>query len=64
MTSILHSYQNGNTLVNLYNDGTKTREYEGEPKPVFPESIDVKITNYCDAGCTFCHEKSTRLGNC
>ena len=28
----------------------------------FPESLDVKITNYCDLGCKFCHESSTVEG--
>lgn len=59
---VLSSYQNGNTQVTLYDDGSKEREYEGIPQPLFPESIDVKITNYCDAGCSFCHEKSTTQG--
>jgi hypothetical protein len=60
--NILHSYQNGNTRVCLYEDGTKERTFDGTPSPTHPESIDVKITNYCDAGCSFCHEKSTVKG--
>lgn len=59
---ILHSYTNGNTNVVLYSDGTKERTFEGTPEVIHPESIDVKITNYCDAGCSFCHETSTRAG--
>lgn len=59
----LYQYDNGNTAVKLYEDGSKERTFEGDPHPVFPESIDIKITNYCDAGCSFCHEKSTTLGN-
>jgi len=43
-------------------DGSKIRSWEGEAKPLFPESIDLKITDYCDAGCAYCHEKSTRRG--
>jgi len=61
MTTI-NQYQNGNTTVTLYDDGTKIREYENIPKVVFPESIDVKITDYCDLGCSYCHESSTRAG--
>jgi organic radical activating enzyme len=60
---ILFSYLNGNTKVTLYEDGTKERVYSEKPVPEFPESIDVKITNYCDAGCSFCHEKSTIRGS-
>lgn len=55
-------YQNGNTTVTILEDGTKVREYDGDPYIVHPESIDVKITNYCDMGCTYCHESSTRAG--
>lgn len=60
--TIINSYYNGNCEVTLHSDGTKVREYEGNPMPVYPESIDVKITNWCDAGCAWCHEKSTKRG--
>ena len=43
-------------------DGTKIREFEDEAIIVHPESIDVKITNYCDMGCEYCHENSTIKG--
>lgn len=59
---LLHSYTNGNTKVSIYNDGTKVREYEDAPCPSHPESMDVKITNYCDGGCRWCHEKSSTTG--
>jgi hypothetical protein len=59
---ILHQYDNGNTQVVLYDDGSKERRFTGIAQPVHPESLDVKITNYCDAGCSYCHEKSTKLG--
>ena len=58
----MYQYANGNTTVSIYRDGTKTREWEGDASPVFPESIDLKITDYCDAGCAYCHEQSTRRG--
>jgi hypothetical protein len=60
--TIINTYKNGNTSVTLFNDGTKVREYEGIPDIVHPESIDVKITNYCDLGCAYCHESSTTEG--
>ena len=28
----------------------------------FPENADIKITDYCDAGCAYCHENSTVKG--
>lgn len=65
MSELLQSYRNGNYDVSIYSDGTKIRSYDQEPlKPEFPESMDVKITNYCDnPNCvTFCHEKSNLLG--
>ena len=55
-------YQNGNTTVTIMNDGTKIREYENAPEILHPESIDVKITDYCDMGCAYCHESSTTKG--
>lgn len=60
----LAEYQNGNCRVQLYADGSKVRSWpDGEsPRPEFPESVDLKITDYCDAGCPFCHESSTKRG--
>tara|TARA_R110000772_G_scaffold123662_2_gene230064 strand:+ start:8442 stop:9341 length:900 start_codon:yes stop_codon:yes gene_type:complete len=58
------SYKNGNTTVTIEKDGTKTREYYGTPELVFPESMDLKITNYCDLSnhCKWCHENSDKDG--
>lgn len=58
------SYVNGNTIVVLYDDGTKERYIRaGEaPHPEFPESIDIKITNKCDAECPMCAECSSPNG--
>jgi hypothetical protein len=62
MTDILHTYLNGNTTVSIHSDGTKVRSCDGEPRPVHPESMDIKITNACDGGCAYCHEKSVPSG--
>ena len=61
---ILSKYNNGNTVVTIFEDGTKIREFEDGVKPFsdFPESIDIKLTNKCDLGCNFCHEKSNING--
>lgn len=61
---LLNSYKNGNVLVTIYTDGTKVQEWpDGEaPKPIFPNSFDLKITDYCDLNCVFCHEMSTTRG--
>lgn len=60
----MYTYQNGNCTVSLYRDGRKVREWPDgeEPKPEFPESVDLKITNYCTVGCPYCHESSTPKG--
>jgi len=57
MAKLLHKYINWWYKVLLYEDGTKIWEWEG--KREFPDSMDVKITNYCDANCSYCHEEST-----
>lgn len=31
-------------------------------KVMHPENIDIKLTDYCNCGCSFCHEKSTPNG--
>lgn len=57
-------YQNGNYVVMIdLDNGTKIRKNDldfFEPNTV--ESMDIKITNSCDMGCPFCHEKSVVNG--
>lgn len=61
---LLYKYRNGNYNVSLFEDGTKVRfTMDDEFNAEFPENIDMKITNYCDVGCAFCHENSTTKGN-
>lgn len=60
---VLHRYINGNTKITLYDDGSRHRVFEGIAAPEEPDSIDVKITNYCEPTennpiCSFCHESS------
>lgn len=64
MSNVLGTYVNGNTIVAMYDDGTKVRYTKtGEkPAPEYPESIDLKITNMCDLGCSFCAEHSSPDG--
>lgn len=56
-------YRNGGNEVVLHSDGSKVRR-TADPSvpPSHPESIDWKITDWCDAGCAWCHESSTRRG--
>lgn len=63
---ILHTYQNENHFTSILEDGTRIRETIDDQDTrfsfVFPENADVKITNYCNAGCKFCHEGSSIEG--
>lgn len=61
------NYKNGPVSVTIYDDGTKIREWDDEkygiePELEFPESADIKVTNFCDAGCFMCHEQSGLQG--
>lgn len=63
MNRMIGNYRNGNYEVIIYEDGTKIRETEDDNFVAsFPECMDVKITNYCDMGCPYCHEDSTKEG--
>lgn len=59
---LLNSRLNGGYVISIFDDGTKLRSQAYPVPPIFPESIDLKITDYCDAGCPWCHERSTRRG--
>lgn len=57
---LLASYLNGNYVVRLYEDGTKIKDTKDDKFVAsFPDSMDVKITNYCDLNCPMCHEVSS-----
>lgn len=59
----LASYRNGGYEVSVLSDGTKIREeLDASLPPVLPEQMDLKITDWCDAGCAWCHEQSTTKG--
>lgn len=60
---LLGRYKNGNFVTTILSDGTKIRETKDDKFiPAFAENMDVKICNYCDMGCKFCHEGSTING--
>ena len=62
-SKILYQYKNGNYFVTIYPDGTKIRKtMDDDFIPIFPESIDIKITNYCENNCPMCHESSNING--
>lgn len=61
--NLLGIYKNGNFITKIFLDGTKIRETEDDEFiPDFAENMDIKISNYCDMGCKFCHEGSTKNG--
>lgn len=60
---LLNRYTNGNYKVSIYDDGTKVR-YSNDDyfNAIFPENIDLKITNWCNQNCPMCHENSSEYG--
>ena len=62
--NLIGYYTNGNTIVEIHKDGTKIRYVPDDAPalPVYPESIDMKISNRCDIGCPICHEQSVNNG--
>lgn len=60
---VLAFYKNGNYTVRLFCDGTKIKTTaEDSFRADFPDSIDLKITDYCDLACPMCHECSSTSG--
>ncbi len=62
---IIGQYKNGNYSVVLLDDGTKIKiqlDDNADFIPSRPESIDLKITDKCSMGCSFCYENCTQNG--
>jgi len=60
---VLGSYTNGNYICTIFTDGTKVRENDLDNlTPEFAESCDIKITDFCNMNCQFCHEDSSLNG--
>ena len=57
-------YTNNNYTVTIYSDGTKIRQYDDgvTPDPIFPEAIDINITNRCNNNCKYCYNNSISTG--
>ena len=56
---LINTYKNWDSIVSIYSDWTKVRDAELWCYIEYPESMDLKITNYCWAWCVRCHEQST-----
>lgn len=64
-------YINGNSTVELFEDGTRVIKYEDTLQLDYPLNIDIRVTTQCAFGynpetgvafCTFCHESATTNG--
>lgn len=61
--TLLGRYKNGNYWVAIFDDGTKVRSVEDDDFcPAFAENCDVKLTDCCDGGCSWCYEGCTPNG--
>ena len=69
--SKLIEYQNGNTTVQLFEDGTRILEFDGCMKLDTPLNIDIRVSTKCSFGfnpetgksvCGFCHETNLTNG--
>ena len=68
----MYQYTNGNALINLESDGTRTIEYDGALNLDYPLNLDIRVQSICPLGynpktgkavCSFCHESATTDGN-
>lgn len=68
---VIHDYDSSTAIEKgvvttfNYNDGVKVRynmEGNGEVYLSVPELVDIKITDYCPYGCSYCYQNSTEQG--
>lgn len=68
----MYQYQNGNSIVNLFDDGTRVIHYEDKLNLEFPLNIDIRVSSKCTFGynpktnkafCDFCHESARTDGD-
>lgn len=64
-------YQNGNSTVELYKDGTRVISFEDTLQLEYPLNIDIRVSTACSLGynpttgkavCSFCHESARTDG--
>lgn len=64
-------YQNGNALISIDTDGTRTIDYKDQLILEYPLNIDIRVSNKCSFGlnadtgkafCSFCHESARTDG--
>lgn len=68
---LLKNFINGNSEVNIYDDGTRVINYEDDLKLDYPLNIDIRVSSKCAFGynpvtntafCGFCHESARTDG--
>ena len=68
----MFEYQNGNSTVELYNDGTRIINFENELELDYPLNLDIRVSTACSLGynpktrkaiCEFCHESARTDGS-
>jgi hypothetical protein len=71
-TALTHSFESkvrfddGIAVIMNKHTGNKSRislDDRTYDKAKYPELVDIKITNWCDAGCQFCYQSSTENGH-
>lgn len=65
MTSkLIGQYRQGNSIVKLYENGTKVKETNDDEfsEATRPETMDVCISEFCEKGCEFCYANCTPNG--
>ena len=64
-------YQNGNSLIELHEDGTRIIQFEDTLQLDYPLNIDIRVSTKCAFGlnpntgksfCSFCHESAITNG--
>lgn len=69
---MLYTYQNGNALISIDNDGSRVIEYEDTLELDYPLNIDIRVSTKCSFGakadgtpgfCGFCHESAKQNGS-
>lgn len=62
---LIEAYTNGNASVEIYTNGTRVINCDGELQLNTPLQVDLKITNHCDLSehCHWCHEGSNKQGS-
>lgn len=72
METQIYKYNNGNAIVEIFNDGTRVVTTEDEDfKFEYPLNIDIRVSSRCPLGynpetgksvCEYCHESATTNG--